>query len=449
LRKKESILIDWFTRLSDGRRKTLAYISVLLLLNAAGFSYYIYYLMDNGYLPSPFIYDKSNTFMDFFNTLYWAYEEGRYSDWGSVYPPLGFIILRVINYIFAGPLFGDSELIRDNSQFVIAGICLIYLAVPAIILSMKYWRVFLTSEKVLLYFIILLSSPMLFTLERGNLILLAPIFLALAVSEIGMVRSLSIALLINLKPYFALLLIYYFARKNWRGLTGCITISGLIFTITGLALDNNFLYFFINLFSFSQEAELFSLREVMALPSSISAFSYILNHPDGAIFAAGFLSPERVTILIYLIETLKWCALGIALAALFMRADKIPDAEIFVLLVVFISNLGIWVGGYTYILYIALIPVVIKMRSNWLYIILISLISMPLDIIPMLGDYIGMQFSYLAGEKIEIYWTMGLGGILRPSANILLLMLLSYELLTRKNILTSNSSLRQIELLKI
>jgi hypothetical protein len=448
LRKKESILIDWLAKSSDEHRKRLTYLSVLLLFIAAGFFYYIYYLMEYGYLPSPFIYDKSNTFMDFFNTLFWAYEEGRYSDWGSVYPPLGFIILRIVNYLFSGSLFGDAELIRDNSPFVLAGICLIYLAVPALILSMKYWRGFLTGEKILLYFAIILSSPMLFTLERGNLIVLAPVFLAFALSNIGMARSLSIALLINLKPYFALLLIYYFARKNWKGLASCIGISGLIFAITGIALDNNFLYFFVNLFSFSQDAELFSLREVMALPSSISAFSYILNHPDGAMFAAGFLSPERVTILIYLIEKLKWGALGIALAALFISADKTPDAELFALLVVFISNLGIWVGGYTYILYVALIPVVIRMRANWLYIILISLIALPVDIIPMLGDYIGTQFSYLANEKIEIFWTMGLGSVLRPTVNIFLLMLLSYELLARKNIFASIDSLRQIKFLR-
>lgn len=386
--------------------------------------------------------------MDFFNTLYWAYEEGRYSDWGSVYPPLGFIILRGLNFIFAGSSYGDAELIRESSKLVIAGLYLIYLLVPAIIISMKYWQNFLTSEKILLYFIIVLSSPMLFTLERGNLILLAPIFLALALSKIGIARSLSIALLINLKPYFALLLIYYVARKNWRGLTGCITISGLIFIITGLALDNDFLYFFINLFSFSQEAELFSLREVMALPSSISAFSYILNHPDGAMFAASFLNAEKIAILTFIFEAMKWCAIGIALIALFMKSGKMRDAEVFALLAILISNLGIWVGGYTYIFYIALIPVIVKMQARSLYIVLLSLIALPLDIIPILGDYIGVQFSYLAAENIEIFWTLGLGSFLRPIANILLLILLSYELLVRTTISTNKNSLHEIRLQK-
>lgn len=405
---------------------------MILLLNTVAFFYYLYYLKENGYLPAPFVFDKSNTFMDLFNVLYWAYEDGRYTDWGSVYPPLSFIILRLVNFVFVGGGFGDPELMRENSQFVIVGACLFYLAFPAMILSTGYWKDFPKIEKILIYFAIILSSPMLFTLERGNLILIAPILLALALSKIGLARSLSIALLINIKPYFALLMLYYIARQNWKGFATCSVLSGLIFTISGLTLDNNFFVLFQNLFSFSQEATLFSLREVMAFPSSISAFSYVLKHPDGAAFAAEFLSSESIAIIVYIIEATKWSVLAISLAAMFMGSKLMRDAEVFSLLIVLITNLGIWVGGYTFILYIALIPVFIKMRAKWLYIGLISLMAMPLDIIPLLGDYIGMQYSYLAAERIEIMWTIGLGSIIRPIANLVLLFLLSYEFFARK-----------------
>jgi hypothetical protein len=419
---------------------------MILLLNTAGFFYYIYYLMKNGYLPSPFVYDKSDTFMDLFNVLYWAYDDGRYIDWGSVYPPLNFIILRLVNFVFAGGGFGDPALMRDNSQWVIVGVCLAYLAIPAILLKMRYWQNFSNIEKILIYFAIILSAPMLFTLERGNLILLAPILLALTLSKIGMARSVCIALLINIKSYFVLLMIYYIARKNWKGFATCAVLSGLIFAISGLALDNHFLVFFTNLFNFSQEAELFSLREVMALPSSISAFSYVLKHPDGTMFASGFLSSESIAIIVYLIETIKWSVLAISLAALFMKSKLMRDAEVFSLLVVAITNLGIWVGGYTFILYIALIPIVIKMRAKWLYIGLISLMAMPLDIIPLLGDFIGTQYSYLAAAHIEILWTMGLGSVIRPIANLILLLLLSYEFLARKSENTNNNIVHHAEL---
>lgn len=410
------------------------YVGLVLLFNLAGFLYCIHFAIVNGYLPSPFLYDKSDTFMDLFNPLYWAYNDGRYTDWGSVYPPFSFFILKFINFVFAGGEFSSPALMRDNSQYVIAGLCLIYLTVPAIVLQTKLWQGFPKTEKFLIYFAIVLSAPMLFTLERGNLIFLTPIILAFALSNIGVTRSACIALLINLKPYFALLLLYYIARKNWKGFITCTLFSGLIFVMSGLVLDSNFYVFFTNLFSFSQETGLHSLREVMALPSSISAFSYVLKNPIGAMFASGHLNSEVITISVHFIEAAKWIVIAISLTALFMKSQQMRDAEVFTLLVVTICNLGIWVGGYTFILYIALIPVFIKMRACWLYIGLILLIAIPLDIIPLLDNFIGEQYSYLTTAYVNVWWTLGLGSVVRPILNIILLIILSSEFLARKSL---------------
>lgn len=407
-------------------------MGIVLLFNLAGVLYYIHFSIVNGYLPSPFLYDKSDTFMDLFNTLHWAYDDGRYTDWGSVYPPLSFFILKSINFVFAGGEYGTPALMRNNSPFVIAGFFLIYLIVPAIILNTINWQSFSRIEKFLIYFALVLSTPMLFTLERGNLILLTPILLVLALTKIGITRSACIALLINLKPYFALLLIYYIARKNWKEFIACTMLSGLIFVISGLALDSHFYVFFTNLLNFSQETGLHSLREVMALPSSISAFSYVLKNPTGAMFASGHLNSEAIAIIAHFIEAAKWIVIAISLAALLMKSTQMRDAEIFTLLVVTICNLGIWVGGYTFILYIALIPVFIKMRAKLLYIGLISLIAIPLDIIPLMGNFIGEQYSYLATAYVNVWWTLGLGSVARPILNIILLIILSSEFLARK-----------------
>lgn len=418
-------MINWW-------KKWQVYVGIVLLFNASAFLYYIHFSTAHGYLPSPFPHEKSDTFMDLFNTLHWAYDDGRYTKWGSVYPPLSFCISKFINFVFAGGGYGPPALMRDNSPFVIVGLCLIYLAVPAIVLKTRSWQNFTRIEKFLTYFAIVLSTPMLFALERGNLILLAPILLAFALSKIGIARIFCIALLINIKPYFALFLIYYIARKDWKGFATCAVLSGLIFSVSGLALDNHFLVFFTNLFNFSKEAGLFSLRGVMAMPSSISAFSYVLKNPDGAMFASSFLSSKSIAIIVYIIEAAKWGVLAISLAILFLRSKLLRDAEVFSLLVVVISNLGVWVGGYTYILYIALIPVFIKMRARLLYIGILSLMAIPLDIIPLLDNSIGEQYSYLAGTYVNVQWTLGLGSVVRPVLNILLLLILSFEFLARK-----------------
>jgi hypothetical protein len=372
--------------------------------------------------------------MDLFNTMYWAYDNGRYTDWGSVYPPFSFIILRLINFLFAGEGHTSAALMRDNSPFVIAGFCLIYLATPAIILKSKYWREFLQNEKILIYFAIIFSTPMLFALERGNIIMLCPVILALVLSKIGFVRCLNIALLINIKPYFALLIIYYIARKNWKGFVTSAVLSGLIFVVSGFILDSHFFVFFENLLGFSQSKVIFYSKGVMALPSSVSSFSYVLNKHDGENIISSFLTKDMGSIIAYIIETTKWVVIAISMASLFIRSKVMRDSEIFTLLIIAITNLGVWVGGYSFIFYIVLIPVLIKLRENWLYIGLLSIIAMPLDFIPIMTSYIGQQDSYLSHSYVDVQWSLGLGNVIRPVANLALLLMLSCEFITRKNI---------------
>ena len=65
-------------------RKRLVILAAICGAQAAAVAYYLFFLNSHGYLPTPFIYDKSDTFMDFFHTMIWADRDGRYTEWGSV-----------------------------------------------------------------------------------------------------------------------------------------------------------------------------------------------------------------------------------------------------------------------------------------------------------------------------------------------------------------------------
>ncbi|QFY41377.1 DUF2029 domain-containing protein [Candidatus Methylospira mobilis] len=413
-----------------GRR--VIYAGVIALINVAGFIYFILYFMENGYLPSPFIYDKANTFMDLFNPMYWAYDSGRYTEWGSVYPPLSFLVLKLINIALAGAAPDGGPLaMRDDSPFVIAGFCFICLVAPAIIMHARQWKSVASVEKVLIYVAIILSAPMLFSMERGNIVVLCPVLLVAAISEIGFKRILSIALLINIKPYFAVLMVYFLIRKNLKGFLFCSIAAFMVFLATGLVLDENFLCFFTNIIGFGQAKDLFTVGEVMALPSSVSAFSYVLQDPEGSAYALSYAVFD-VVLAVNLIEATKWVLIIVSVVAVFLKAQKMRDGEIFALLVVVTTNLGVSVGGYTLILYIVLIPIFIKMRFSWLYIGILSMMSMPLDIIALANMNFGIHYAYLSGSNRYIDWSLGLGSIVRPVANIMLLVFLNYEFFTRK-----------------
>ncbi|WNV05400.1 glycosyltransferase 87 family protein [Candidatus Methylospira mobilis] len=426
--------------------REVIYAGAVALINIAGFIYFILYFMENGYLPSPFIYDKANTFMDLFNPMYWAYDSGRYTEWGSVYPPLSFLILKLSNIALlgAGPDGGPLAM-RDNSPFVILGFCFICFATPAIMMHARQWKSVASLDKILIYVAIILSAPMLFSLERGNIVVLCPVLLAAAVSNIGLKRILSIALLINIKPYFAVLMAYFLIRKNFKGFLFCSITSFMVFTATGMVLDENFLNFFTNIIGFGQAKNLFTVGEVMAFPSSVSAFSYVLHDPEGRVYALSYALFDT-DLAVSFIETLKWSLIIVSLVAASIKARTMRDAEIIALLVVVITNMGVSVGGYTLLFYIVMIPIFIKMRFAWLYIGIISIMSMPLDIVPLVNMGLGVHYSYLSDSNRYIDWTLGLGSMVRPLVNSMLLLSIAYEVFTRKQLFKPVGAARLVNL---
>ena len=67
--------------------------AALALLVAASLGAALLFFGGNGYLPQPFVFDTNDTFMDWFNTAYWANNPGAFSVWRTIYPPLSFAFL--------------------------------------------------------------------------------------------------------------------------------------------------------------------------------------------------------------------------------------------------------------------------------------------------------------------------------------------------------------------
>lgn len=398
-----------------------------VLLNLAGICYYLYFLNINKYLPSPFLYNKSDSFMDLFNTIYWAGDNGRYTDWKSVYPPFSFYIVKCINSICGVAYQDDSVSIRDQSLNVIIGFIIIYFTSSLLAIKHKAFNCFSSVQKITLYLIFVSSTPMLFALERGNIIVLCPLILIYALYSKGNVRHLCIALLINIKPYFALLMLYYVYKKEWSGMSRAIVLSGFIFVGFGMLLDDNFLLFFENLLFFSKSEDLFSMRELMALPTSISAFSAILKTQDGAAFISTFIQATSPEFLTTVIEYTKYFFLVGLTMMLFNKLSFIDEYTIFISLITMLTNIGTWVGGYSIIFYIALIPAFVKMKYCKIYILIVILLAAPLDIFTILSNNIGEQYSFVSDEVVLVEWTLGAGSLLRPILNMLLLLTVLFE----------------------
>jgi len=192
-------------------------------------------------------------------------------------------------------------------------------------------------------------------------------------------------------------------------------------------LDTNFMLFIENTMDFSKNEALFSLREVMSMPSSVSSFSYVLG-ADALRVNPRFHIVNGAT-LATIIEVTKWLIIGAMLLALIYAHKHLSDNQIIAVLVVIITNVGISVGGYSLIFHIALIPIFQTMKLRSIYYGILLLIFMPLDFFTLIdrSEFLSAQYSYLSDSWVQVSWTLGAGSISKPALNLLLLAVLLYE----------------------
>lgn len=393
--------------------------------------YYYEYFGAKGYLPSPFIYDKADTFMDFFHVLYWSTDAGRYSVWGSVYPPLSFLIMKLIGFVFLGEgTFVDGFDIRAQSYALRIFIVILTISMVVLAMSSRVWKNYSIAEKSLFFVFYCLSAPVLFAVERGNIITVCLPLLAGVLASTGARRLVFIAILINLKPYFALLALAPLVAGRWQDFLFIIMCSGAIFVISGLTLDPDFLYFLPNIISFGQSDTIFSGREVLALPTSIEAFAYALTAAmrEGTSVGQSGIDLGALSITINQINT---AALILAIVALFSARNRLPQTQLFAFQIVLICNLGVWVGGYSFIFYPLLIPALFAFRLRWIFVALILLILLPLDLVVLWTDTLSGRAVFSTGLVQSIEYQLGLGTVMRPVLDFALLVLLSVEILVR------------------
>ena len=407
---------------------------IFLCVNFLGLIYYIIFFIENQYLPSPFVFDKTNTFMDLFNTIFWSNVDGSYSVWKSVYPPLVFLFLKVYVFITLPNFYIlEPEYIRSASLYPQTFFLFLSTFQILLIFKLRDWASINVHKKIAIFFFFFISSPWLFVLERGNILALCPLLLSVAISSQNQIlKMICIGLLINIKPYFAILTIYYLAMKNHEGWLKCVSVTGLIFVFTGLIISpDSFLLLFENLLSFSQNNSLFNPKEILALPSSVTAFSYVLNNPQ----LEPFLSSSNIIFfsqLAYAISFLNYFLIGLAFCIiLWNKKFLIKGAEVLTILIIIISNSTYSVGGYSLILYFSLIPTLMRMKYANYYLAILGLIFMPSDMIILKSFNPIHQLVYLSGESVDVIWSLGLGSLLRPILNLLLFILIIFEVYQR------------------
>ncbi len=405
-----------------------SYTSLLLILFvqlvALGCCYVFF--LKHGYLPAPYVLDKNDTFMDFFHPLFWSIHEGRYSEWNSVYPSLNFILLKVINRLIgSGEQFADAFSLRDSERGFELVLLIIFFTLPLTAFFSDAWNLLSKLQRLLIYLIFVTSTPFLFCLERGNLIILTLPLIAHSYSKNGLPRAISIALMVNIKPYFLFLFLIYVFKRQWKELIQALTITGLLFFLSGIILlDSEFLLIFSNLITHSKATELFSVPELLSLPSSLTVFNRIL---DSVIFHDSHL-PISLVFLSRLVLIINMGSLGLCAGILWLANKRISDNHLFAAIFIMLTNINCNIGGYSLIFYFALIPIFLRLKYSKYYLFILCILSLPLDFFILFKAPISSAyFSFLLGDHVFVNWEVGIGSFLRPSANLLLCWLLTFE----------------------
>ena len=404
-------------------------IKFVIFVESLNILYFYLFFSKNNYLPSPFVWDKSDTFMDFYNPLFWVIKDGFYTSYNSIYPGLNYYFLKILGLGVDSSLVATPFELRDSFPMLSAALVLVNLLIVFIASSIGEWRK-VAPNKLLIFIAIVLSTPVLFSIERGNLVFWALLFLALYLnSKSPWARAIFFGLLVNVKPYFMALLILdsNFYKFNGPAIFRNVTCALVLFFGLGWFAGINFSKYFSTYLSFSS-AGVISMDGYLAMPNSLVSLIYIKRtFVDTSRLASSYQ---------FWVSTLNVLAISGPLILIFISLFKrLSKNELRMSALIFIANFSPSTGGYVYLFYILIIPYFLDLDDyRSLLIILLMIFSMPFDWFNIINFSFEIpRPSYFGGgaplNNINVW--ISLSSILRPLFNFLLMSIFTFKLIRK------------------
>lgn len=257
------------------------------------------------------------------------------------------------------------------------------------------------------------ERPVLFAIERGNLIFFGILFLALYLdAKNPFFKALYLALLINIKPYFILIIFQYLNRYKFdKKMIISVGISSLaIFWVTGYFANLDFIGFVNSYLSFSKKGVV-SLEGVIALPNSLSALNSIKY------FLFNNVAGSHYTFWFSLLKVVNY--LSIITLVYILLLKKLTDLDLLIGVFILLTNFSVSTGGYILVIYTLIVPYLINSKEYIKFIFPLLIIGViPFDWINISQINYLQIHSYLGGvDLFDTTFFIGLGSIIRPIAN--------------------------------
>lgn len=184
------------------------------------------------YLPQPWFYEPWGTFMDWYSLTVWGHEKGAYDVAGTIYPPLSFVILRMFSDSSCYPHF-LGEWARSCDPVGIVALCAMFVinAVLTFLTFRKYDR----ETYIPRAFALSLGFPMLYALERGNLLLFCYPAMLLGFGPLlksARLRWLCAGIALNFKVYLISSVTAPLLRRRWTQTEGMLISATFVYVAT-------------------------------------------------------------------------------------------------------------------------------------------------------------------------------------------------------------------------
>lgn len=243
-------------------------------------------VLSNGVTVSNLLFNKDDVFMDFFNSVVDCSGDA-YGESGVIYPPLVVLFYKFCSMFFNIDSMKASE-VRETSLGMIIFVCFTivsYILFAKLIYKYKNGSF---ANKSLFAFFILFSFPMIYLIERGNIIVLVLPLLLYFVNEYDSdvkykrhlaYICLAISVAIKIYPvFFGLLLLK--KKKNFKNILLCI-FYGAVFFFVPFIFVGGFSQLGVLIHNILYTSSMFGSKGFgfkVSISNTFSLFGHVFNH---------------------------------------------------------------------------------------------------------------------------------------------------------------------------
>lgn len=388
---------------------------LLATVVAALFAAAMLHLAVRGHLPAPYLPNPMATWQDWFSTAYWAHDRGAYDVWGTIYPPLSFLWLRLVSV--SGCYGADAVIEPRGCDWLGAATLHGAYVLDTVLIGLTFSRIDRrTALPRSIAFAV--GLPMTYALDRGNLVLVALACVILGFGPLlksARLRWLAAGLAVNFKVYLVAGIMAQLLRRRWRWFEGAAALTMLIYLATFALLGHGTpIELYRNIMAFTEDSRPDRFTDIWYATSYGPAIALLVTPPAPLLAALGQPMIGALLMLLPLLVLVTQLAIIAAAAAAWLRPEAVPPFRL-TGLAIGLALISSEAGGYTQVL-IILFAFMEPWRGAGRIVAILAayLLCLPADVVLIALPPLP-SMGWLGGGPVIADQAVTLGPLVRPA----------------------------------